>query len=202
MAAAKLDLYAKHKDEYAATGEPALVTVKSARYLGIHGKGEPGGDAFQAAVGALYNVAFTVKMARKFAGRDYAVSKLEGLWWVRQKGADFMREPKSTWQWQLLIRVPDWIQAREVGAAAEGLVKKGKSRQVQDVELVVLNEGRVVQMLHVGSYDEEPRTVRRMSSFASEHQLAFHGKHHEIYLSDPRRVSPDKLRTILRHPVA
>jgi hypothetical protein len=197
----KLDLYAQHKDEYVAPNEPVLVTLKPARYLGIQGKGEPGGAGFLAAVGALYNVAFTVKMARKQSGRDYAVSKLEGLWWVKSKTADFLREPKSSWQWQLLIRVPDWIQSREVAAAADGLVKKGKSKEVQSVELTVLNEGRSVQMLHVGPYDDEPHTVRRMAAFAAAQQLKFHGKHHEIYLSDPRRVAAEKLRTILRHPV-
>ena len=82
----KLDLYDKHKDEYVTPREPVLITVKPARYLSIQGRGEPGGDAFQAATAALYNVAFTVKMARKTAGRDYAVSKLEGLWWGREQG--------------------------------------------------------------------------------------------------------------------
>ena len=191
-APSKLDLYALHKDEYVASREPVLITIKPARYLAIQGRGEPGGEAFQAAVGVLYNVAFTVKMARKKAGRDYAVCKLEGLWWGKAK---------TGWTWQLLIRVPDWVQLREVTEAAEGLVKKGKDRDVLNVELLGLHEGRSVQMLHVGPYDQESQTIRQMSAFAEAHHLSIHGKHHEIYLSDPRRVAPAKLRTILRYPV-
>jgi len=198
---AKLDLYAKHKDEYVAPAEPVLVTVKPARYLAIEGRGEPGGDAFQAATAALYNVAFTVKMTRKAAGRDYAVSKLEGLWWGKGKDGRFVDQPKHTWRWQLLIRVPDWIQSKEVSAAADGLVKKGKAQDVRNVELLLLDEGRCVQMLHTGPYDDEARTIERMTAFAAGQQLALHGRHHEIYLSDPRRIPAEKLRTILRRPV-
>jgi hypothetical protein len=198
---AKLDLYAKHKDEYIASAEPVLVTVKPARYLAIEGRGEPGGEAFQAAVAALYNVAFTVKMARKAAGRDYAVSKLEGLWWGKGKDGKFYEHPKNTWRWQLLIRVPDWIQSKEVTSAADALVKKGKAQDVRNVELLLLDEGRSVQMLHVGPYESEGRTVDRMAAFAAGQQLTLHGRHHEIYLSDPRRIPAEKLRTILRHPV-
>ena len=190
----KLDLYAQHKDEYVTPSEPLLITVKPARYLSITGKGEPGGDAFQVSTAALYNVAFTVKMSRKAAGRDYAVSKLEGLWWGKSKNG-------AVWNWQLLIRVPEWIHGREVSEAAEGLVKKGKPKEVLNVELVVLNEGRSVQMLHVGPYDREAETIRQMAAFATARRLAFRGKHHEIYLSDPRRVAASKLRTILRYPV-
>jgi hypothetical protein len=198
----KLDLYAQNKDEYVTPREPVLLTIKPARYLSISGRGEPGGDAFQAAAAALYNVAFAVKLARKAAGRDYTVSKLEGLWWGRGRSGEFQREPKSSWNWQLLIRVPDWIHGREVAQAAESLIKKGKAKDVLSVELVVLNEGRSVQMLHVGAYDQEAETVRRLVEFAAAHRLTFRGKHHEIYLSDPRRVAPSKLRTILRYPVA
>lgn len=198
----KLDLYVTHKDEYAASREPVLVTIKPARYLAIQGRGEPGGAAFQTAVGALYNVAFTVKMARKKAGRDYAVCKLEALWWGKRANGSFFTEPKSGWNWQLLIRVPDWIQSREVADVAEGLVAKGKDRDVLNVGLTVLHEGKSVQMLHVGPYDQEAGTVREMEACAAAHHLACHGKHHEIYLSDPRRVVPAKLRTILRYPVA
>src|SRR5262245_25618595 len=197
----KLDLYTKHKDEYVAPPDPVVVDIKPARYLAIQGRGEPGGDAFQAALNALYNVAFTVKMARKSAGRDYAVSKLEGLWWGKGKEGKFLDQPKSTWHWQLLIRVPDWIQAKEVSTAADALLTKGKPQEVRNVELLLLDEGRCVQMLHVGPYDEETGSIDRMTSFAAAQRLTMHGRHHEIYLSDPRRIPAAKLKTILRHPV-
>ena len=200
MVSGKLDLYAKHKEEYAASSEPALITVRSARYLAIDGRGDPAGEAFAAAVAALNAVAFTLKTARKEGGRDFTVSKLEGLWWGKKR-TSFLDEPRVNWHWQLLIRVPDWIQANELARAAAGLVGKGKSRSVLSVELLSLNEGQCVQILHAGPYDEESRTVAEMQKFAKLQGLAFHGRHHEIYLSDPRRVPAPKLRTILRQPV-
>src|SRR5439155_1390933 len=103
-----------------------------------------------------------------------------------------------TWHWQLLIRVPDWIQSKEVTTAADALVRKGKSQDVRNVELLLLDEGHCVQMLHVGPYDEETRSLDQMTAFAAAQQLTLHGRHHEIYLSDPRRIAAAKLKTILR----
>src|SRR6185295_9183416 len=103
----KLDLYKEHASEYAAKTQPAFVTISPARYLAIAGRGEPGGEAFSSAIGGLYNVAFTIKMSSKFAGQDYAVSKLEGLWWADDSAADFMSVPREQWNWKLLIRIPD-----------------------------------------------------------------------------------------------
>jgi hypothetical protein len=198
----RLDLYATHKAEYVSPRNPVLLTVKPAAYLAIEGRGDPGGPAFQAAVGALSAVAFTVKMARKLAGRDYAVCKLEGRWWASGPSAGFLHEPRSRWRWQLLIRVPSFVPKREVADARVELRAKGKPADVSAVELVVLDEGRVVQALHAGPYDTELGTIERMLACARDHGLEPAGKHHEIYLSDPRRVAPLKLRTILRLPVA
>lgn len=198
----KLDLYATHKAEYVSPRSPVLLTVKPAAYLAIEGRGEPGGVAFEAAVGALYAVAFTVKMARKRAGRDYVVCKLEGRWWTGGSSAGFLHEPRSRWRWQLLIRVPSFVSKREVADACVELRAKGKPADVTAVELLVLDEGRVVQALHAGPYDTEPASIARMLACARDHGLEPAGKHHEIYLSDPRRVAPEKLRTILRLPVA
>jgi hypothetical protein len=197
--AKKLDLYEKFAREYAAPREPALIETTHAQYLAIAGRGTPGGADFQARIGALYNVAFTVKMARKFAGRDYAVSKLEGLWWGNADGS-FLDEPHDTWNWKLLIRTPDFISNKEVKTAIAGLLRRGKPREVSDVRLELLDEGLVVQMLHVGPYDQEPVTLEKMEAFARNKGLSFRGRHHEIYLSDPRRVEPARLRTILRLP--
>lgn len=188
----KLDLYKEHKADYAAPRKPVLLTIKRARYLGISGKGAPGAPAFQAAIGALYNVAFTVKMARKFAGRDYTVSKLEGIW---------PGMPPKPWRWQLLIRVPEFITAAEVSGAQRSLVARGKSPLVKSVKLVALVGGRCAQMLHVGPYDKEEPTLDAMRALAASRGLRFKGVHHEIYLSDPRRVPAARLKTILRYPV-
>jgi len=201
MAAEKLDLYLLHKDEYLTPKTPMLVKIKPAKYLAISGKGEPGGDVFAAKLSALYNVTFTIKMAQKFSGNNYKVCKLEGLWWGDKNKPDFTDEPKNTWNWKPLIRTPDFINAKHLKTVVADLREKGKSAEVSEVQLEKLNEGLCVQMLHVGSYDEERKTIASMLAFAEKAGLAFHGLPHEIYLSDPRRVAPQKLKTILRMPV-
>ena len=198
---AKLDLYQVYKADYVTPRKPVLLRIAKAAYLGIAGQGEPGGQAFQDAIGALYGVAFTIKMASKFAGQDYGVSKLEGLWWI-DSGATFTTEPKDKWHWRLLIRTPDFVGKRELGAARKQLAEKGKPPLFREVELIHLKEDQCVQVLHVGPYDREPETIAQMEAFAAGQGYRFHGLHHEIYLSDPRRVAPEKLRTILRIPVA
>ena len=199
----KLDLYQRHKAEYAATRKPALVNLAKARYLAITGQGAPGGELFQARIGALYGAAFTVKMTRKFAGlQDYAVCKLEAQWWSDAPDENFARSPKEQWRWKLLIRTPDFVSANDVKQAVTVLLKRGKGEDVKHVQLETLAEGRCVQMLHVGPYEREGETVVVMKAFAERQGLRFHGLHHEIYLSDPRRVPPERLKTILRIPVA
>jgi hypothetical protein len=197
----KLDLYKLHKAEYAATRKPVLVELKPASYLAISGQGAPGGDLFTASIGALYGVAFTIKMTRKFAGQqDYAVCKLEGQWWS-ELAADFAKLPKDQWLWKLLIRTTDFIKKDDLRQAVAVLLKRGKGEDVKRVWLESLAEGLCVQMLHVGPYDRECETIAVMKAFAEKQQLVFSGKHHEIYLSDPRRVPPERLKTIVRQPV-
>ncbi|MGO8675963.1 MAG: GyrI-like domain-containing protein [Limisphaerales bacterium] len=197
----KIDLYKEHKNEYAAPKKPVLIEVKPALYLAIEGRGEPGGERFQTNIGALYGAAFTIKMTRKFAGQqDYAVCKLEAQWWS-DAGPDLSKAPKDQWRWNLLIRTPGFVTAEELRKAAAVLVKRGKGAEVEQVRLDSLAEGTCVQMLHVGPYDQECVTVARMKEFAATKQLEFHGRHHEIYLSDPRRVPPERLKTLLRCPV-
>jgi hypothetical protein len=198
----KIDLYKLNKSEYAANRKPALVEIKPADYLTIEGKGPPGGELFQVRIGALYGMAFTIKMARKFAGQqDYAVGKLEGQWWGGST-PDFSVVPKEEWCWKLLIRTPDFVTEADLEKAAAVLMKRGKGQDVEQVRLETLGEGRCVQMLHIGPYDKEHETVALMCSFAESLGCRLAGRHHEIYLSDPRRVAPERLKTILRIPVA
>jgi len=193
---AKLDLYKQHKTEYVAPKTPVLVTIGPARYLSIEGTGEPGGDAFTAAIGALYGAAFTIKMTRKFGGKqDYAVAKLEALW------PGDLSLPRAQWSWTLMIRTPMFVTPAELKAAIKAQIGKGKPAEIKNVTLDNLREGRCVQMLHIGPYTDEGRSWEAMERLAHSKGLGFAGPHHEIYLSDPRRVSPAKLRTILRKPV-
>lgn len=198
----KLDLYAKHKNEYVVNAKkPGLVRVAPARYLSISGRSAPGAEPITRSIGALYSVAFTVKMARKFAGQDYTVTKLEGLWSLDSADAD-PSSRTTVWNWELLLRVPTFIAEKEVLGTIEQLIAKGKEADVRKVRLVEIDEGECVQMLHIGPYKAEKPTIDKMREFAEFAGRKFFGRHHEIYLSDPRRVKPDKLKTILRQPVA
>ncbi len=197
----KIDLCKLHKDEYAMPKSPVLVTVGEGRYLTVTGRGKPGGPEFMDRIGALYGVAYTVKMTRKFSGlQDYVVCKLEGQWWVDEPCQEFARAPRDQWNWRLMIRTPEIVTQAELRQAATTLIGKGKAPSADQVKLESFTEGLCVQMLHVGPYDREDETIAKMKTFAEEKGLQFHGRHHEIYLSDPRRVAPEKLKTILRIP--
>lgn len=198
----KIDLGKLHRQDYAAPKKPLLLDIGPATYLAITGQGEPGSPLFIQHIGALYALAFTLKMTRKFAGeQDYVVGKLEAQWWGDGPEANLARVPKSQWRWRLLIRTPDCVTSAELGRAVAALKKKGKTEPVELVRLELLTEGRCVQMLHVGPYDRENETLTVMRAHAEKQGYTFHGRHHEIYVSDPRRVPPEKLKTILRHPV-
>jgi len=200
--APKLDLYKAHKAEYVTPKKPVLIQTQRAKYLAITGRGAPAGEAFQKAVGALYNVAYTLKMAKKSAGKNYKVCNLEGLWWGENEAENFATQPSDTWNWKIVIRVPDFISAKDLKDAIGTLKEKGKPPETAEVKLEKLDEGQCVQMLHVGPYAKEAETISQMLALATERGLSCHGLHHEIYLSDPRRVPPERLRTILRLPVA
>ncbi len=197
----RVDLFKEHKQEYVAKQKPGLVEIKPASYLAISGQGAPGGEQFEKCIGALYGAAFTIKMTRKFAGlEDYAVCKLEGQWWS-EPCQDLSKVPKDQWHWNLLIRTPEFITPADLDEAVHVLLKRGKGEEVRWVRLEALTEGLCVQMLHVGPYEKECDTIGVMKEFAEKQGCEFHGRHHEIYLSDPRRVAPERLKTILREPV-
>lgn len=198
----KIDIFKLHKDQYIAPKQPQRVEIHKAKYLTITGRGELGGDEFSAKVGALYGVAYTMKMTRKFAGKqDYTIGKLECLLWVDDEGQDFSSTDPKDWNWTFLIRTPDFVKDSELNTAIETLLKKGNEPEVRQVTFESLEEGLCVQMLHVGPYDKEGETVEQMEAFAEQQGMEFHGRHHDIYLSDPRRVPPERLKTILRRPV-
>jgi hypothetical protein len=191
----KLDLKKDHKALFTASARVvALVDVPRLSYLMVDGEGDPSGNAsFAEAIELLYSTSYTLKFAAKKAdtGRDWAVMPLEGLWVVQ----------KPRWWWTLMIAQPDFVTAAEVRKAAGELARKHDRRSYARLRLQKFAEGRSVQTLHVGPYDAETPTIERMRQFAREQGLEFAGKHHEIYLSDPRRVAPEKLKTILRQPV-
>ena len=196
-----LDLFAEHKDEYVTPASPTLVNVGPAKYLAIAGRGAPGGETFVAKIRALYTVAFTLKMQSQAAGRDFNVGISEGLWWGNGNEHDFTNQPRDTWNWKLLMRVPDFVTDKELAKTTGMLGGGDKTAVVNEVKIETLTEGQCVQVLHVGPYANEPTTIAAMRDFATKRGLVLNGRHHEIYLDNPNRTDPATLRTILRQPV-
>ncbi len=181
----------------------AVVDVPELRYLAVDGHGDPNTSAaYVNAVEALYGVAYALKFAsRKADGRDFVVGPLEGLWRADDP-AVFRTRDKSAWAWTMMISQPDWITEDMVRAAVAAVAAKKQNPALAEVRLRSLAEGRCVQILHVGAYDDEAPTLTRLhEDYLPAHGLTFNGDHHEIYLSDPRRTEPAKLKTILRQPV-
>ncbi len=199
----KLNLVQAHKADYVQPRAPALVHIGPARYLAVDGAGDPNGPGFEEAVGALYGVAYTIKMRKKRDGTDYAVAPLEGLWWAADLTKVVPGRPDPEWRWTALIRTPDFVEAEDLERAVAELERKKKGGPaLQRVRLERLEEGDCVQMLHVGPYATEPATVAAMHAFAAAQGRELRGRHHEIYLSDPRRTAPERMKTILRQPLA
>jgi hypothetical protein len=196
----------KKLDSYRARpGRFRLVDVPDLRYLMVDGHGDPNtSPAFTEAVETLYPVAYALKFASKRElGRDYVVPPLEGLWWAEDMDTFTAARDKSRWDWTLMLLVPDGIGPDMVEAAIRRVGAKARPARLEDLRLETLSEGRCVQTLHVGSFDDEADVLDRMHhEFVPENGLRMVGTHHEIYLSDFRRVAPEKRRTILRQPVA
>lgn len=180
----------------------SLVQVPPLHYLMIDGHGDPNtAPAYMSAVEWLYSVSYPVKfMSKKDLGRDYAVMPLEGLWWADDMNA-FITRDKSAWSWTMMILQPDWITKVMIDAAIEKASAK-LGAPPPSLRLETLDEGLCVQIMHIGPYDAEgPVLARLHGEFLPQNGLTETGHHHEIYLSDPRKSAPEKLKTVLRQPV-
>ncbi|GLZ14626.1 hypothetical protein Acsp04_48610 [Actinomadura sp. NBRC 104425] len=200
---ASYDVKRERKALYAPKNtEWALVEVPEQHFIAIDGQGDPNtSPVYAAAVEALYSVAYTLKFAAKREGRDFVVAPLEGLWWADDYEV-FTARAKASWAWTMLISLPDWITKEAVEEARAIAAAKKKRPAIADVRHHTLHEGLCAQVLHVGSYDDEaPLLARLHNEYIQAGGLRLHGLHHEIYLSDPRRTRPEKLKTILRQPV-
>jgi hypothetical protein len=199
----KLDLAKQLKQFYTPSAKEAqLVAVPALNYLMIDGQGDPRDNPdYQAAVSCLYQFSYGLKFKIKKAGIvDYAVMPLEGLWWVEDLSLLDM-EQRDNWRWTMMIAQPEVVTAALIDEIqAELIAKKGNALAAQ-VRFEAFGEGLCAQILHVGPYATEMPTVERLHTFAREQNCQLTGKHHEIYLSDPNRSAPEKLRTILRQPV-
>ncbi|MHB8068359.1 MAG: GyrI-like domain-containing protein [Desulfobaccales bacterium] len=199
----KIDLKQDLKPLYTASvKEAGLVTAPPRRYLMFNGVGDPNTNPkFQAGVEALYTAAYTLKfMLKEAQGLDYVVPPLEGLWWLLM--ADFDLERRDDWYWTLMIPQPDQVSRELLDLALTAVRKKKPLPALEKLRLEIYDEGLAAQILHVGPYSDEAATIDRLHAFINEKGYHFCGKHHEIYLSDPRRTAPEKLKTILRQPIS
>ena len=200
----KLDFKKTLAGYRAPRGRFEIVEIPDQQYLMVDGYGDPNtSSAYADALAALYPVAYKLKFASKRElGRDYVVPPLEGLWWADDMDAFTAARDKARWDWTMLLMVPEWIDLDLFEAALAQVAAKDAPARLADVRLRPLSEGVCVQTLHLGSFDDEAPVLERLHhEFIPEHGLRMTGTHHEIYLSDPRKVAPEKLRTILRQPV-
>lgn len=199
----KLDLKKTEHDLYTAPKERSVVVdVPEEAFIMLDGHGSPNaGHAFQEAIGALYAVAYSLKFGMKKADgkRDFVVMPLESLWWWEGSERSFHEQPEKDWHWTLMIRQPDFVEAKDVAAAVEGA--KLKVPLAAKVRFDRYREGRAMQTMHVGPYKNEWPTITRLHEEMRHAGYVKNGKHHEIYLGDPRRAKPEALKTIIRQPV-
>lgn len=193
----KIDFAKTHRDLYTATLKIKEVRAAKATFLSVEGQGEPGGPAFQSAIQQMYSLAYTTKFLLKNAGKlDFGVSRLECLW----HGEDMDRVPKSEWRWQLLIRIPEAVTETHLKQAREE-IRKRRDLDTSAVRRWSWAQGRCLQVMHVGPYDEVGKVYKSLDEFAKAQGLATTCPGHEIYISDPRRVAPARLKTIVRLPI-
>lgn len=204
------DYKKEYKEFYLPKDRPELVEVPPMDFIAVRGRGDPNreGGEYQAAMSLLYGVAFTIKMSKKGDHRiqgyfDYVVPPLEGLWWQEGiSGVDYTH--KERYQWISMLRLPDFVTRADFDWAVAEAAEK-KKQDFSRVELLTYCEGLCVQCMHIGPYDDEPATVERMDAFLRENgyetDISDTRFHHEIYLSDARRVPPERRRTVVRHPI-
>lgn len=204
------DFKKEYKEFYMPKNKPEIVNVPKANYIAVRGKGDPNevnGD-YQKAISVLYAVAYTLKMSYKTDYKiegffEYVVPPLEGFWWQDNiKGVDY--SDKSTFNWISVIRVPDCISEENYKWAVETATKK-KRIDCSSAEFIAIDEGLCVQIMHIGAFDDEPATVKIMNSYLEqngyENDFSEKRLHHEIYLSDARKVASEKMKTVIRHPI-
>ena len=204
------DFKKEYKEFYMPKGKPEIVTVPKMNYIAVRGKGNPNEEVgeYKKSIELLYGIAYTIKMSKKGDHKiegyfDYVVPPLEGFWWQENvDGIDYSH--KENFQWISVIRLPDFVTKADFEWATEEATRK-KKMDFSKVEFLTLEEGLCVQCMHSGSYDDEPATVAAMDKFIAdngyENDISDTRRHHEIYLSDARKVAPEKLKTVIRHPI-
>lgn len=204
------DYKKEYKEFYLPGKKPGIITVPKMNFIAVRGQGDPNKEdgEYKQSIGMLYGIAFTIKMSKKGSRQiegyfDYVVPPLEGFWWQEGvEGIDYAH--KENFQWISVIRLPDFVTNGDFDWAVEEATRKKKT-DFSKVEFLTYDEGLCVQCMHIGPYDEEPATIRLMDEFMKEQgfvlDITDKRLHHEIYLSDARRVAPERLKTVIRHPI-
>lgn len=198
----KIDFKKSLKDLYNPTAKTfTVIDVPTMQFVKVNGKGRPAGDAYMDAVAWLYAVSYPIKFASKVdLGRDHVVPPLEGLWWADDMSV-YVNDDRDSWLWTLMIMLPEWI-TDDMVETAMGKAREKLGTQPETLRFEPFTEGLSVQIMHIGPYADEAPTIARLhGEFIPEHGLVENGHHHEIYLGDPRRTAPEKLKTVLRQPV-
>lgn len=207
--AARFDFKKEFKDLYLPKEKPMLIDVPDMYFIMIDGAGDPNSATYREAIEILYALSYTIRMSVKSGSEpdgffEYVVPPLEGLWWI--KGSAFSFDDRENWLWTSMIRQPEFVTTAVFQWAVEECRRKKPGLDGGKTRLESFQEGLCVQIMHIGPYADEPRSVDLMKAFMKEEglldQTGSDRKHHEIYLSDPRKTAPDKLRTVIRHPVA
>jgi hypothetical protein len=198
----KLDLKKEYREFYNPSAkEFSVVDVPELQFLMIDGSGDPNtSQAYRESLEALYAMSYTLKFLSKAEGIDYTVMALEGLWWTDDM-AEFTEADKSAWSWTSMMMQPAHLTAAHVEAAAQQVREKKDPPALDRIRFETFREGLSVQIMYFGPYADEGPTIARLHQFAADRGYRLRDKHHEIYLSDPRRSAPDKLRTVIRQPV-
>ena len=204
------DYKKEYKEFYMPKKKPQIVSIPCMNFIAVRGQGDPNteGGEYKKAIGLLYGIAYTIKMSKRGEHQikdnfDFVVPPLEGFWWQEGlKGVDYSR--KEDFKWISIIRLPEFVTKEDFEWALKEATEK-KKIDFSKVEFLTYNEGECVQCMHIGAYDDEPVTVALMDNYAQKQgyklDITDERYHHEIYLSDARRVSPEKLKTVIRHPI-
>jgi len=196
----KIDLKKEDKTYYSAKLTPSLQQFGAIDYITISGVCAPDAPLFRNSIEAIYPVAYTIKKYCKAEGNDFVVPKMEAYWWVESE-LPFDQVPRDEWYWKIMIRMPEFVTTAHVEEAIQAIVEGKNTPLVNEVNHEQISEGKSAQILHVGSYEDEKSTLEKLYKFIADNGLAINGYHREVYLSDPRKTAPERLKTILRYAV-
>ena len=204
-----LDYKKEFKDLYMPKDKPLLIMIPSMNFIMCDGTGDPNDNSdFQQAINLLYGLSFTIKMSKMKGNQpegyfEYVVPPLEGLWWIDEGGFSF--DVRDNWKWTLMIRQPEFVNKEVFKWACSELIKKKGEIPIEKVRFETFDEGSCVQIMHIGPYSTEPETMKKIEAFILKeglrNKVGKGGKHHEIYISDPRKCEPESMKTVLRQPV-